>query len=88
MTTLDRKVTRPVRAVGARFVDSVLYVSLSDKREIGVPLKQATWLRWLANATPEQRANWSIEPQGFAVYWDDLDDGIEVEHLLSMQPIA
>ena len=28
-----------------------------------------------------------IEPRGFAVYWEDLDDGIELNHLLSMQPI-
>ena len=44
-------------------------------------------MKWLRDATPEQRANWSIEPRGFAIYWEDLDDGIELSHLLSMQPI-
>ena len=43
---------------------------------------------WLAKATPEQRDNWSIEPGGFAVYWEDLDDGIEIMHLLNMQPLS
>ena len=32
-------------------------------------------------ATPAQRRKWHIEPHGIAIYWDDLDDGIEVEHL-------
>jgi len=36
----------------------------------------------------EQRANWSLEPGGFAIYWNDLDDGIEICHLLGMQPVA
>jgi hypothetical protein len=45
------------------------------------------WLNWLVKATPEQRANWSIEPNGFAIYWEDLDDGIEVRHLMKMQPL-
>ena len=46
------------------------------------------WLRWLYEATPEQCANWSLEPGGYAVYWDDLDDGVEVCHLLALEPLA
>jgi hypothetical protein len=68
-----------VVATGVRFTESMVYVVLNDGREIGVPLSR---LPWLANATPEQRAGWSIEPHGYAVWWDDLDDGIEVCHLL------
>ncbi|HJW85584.1 MAG TPA: DUF2442 domain-containing protein [Candidatus Brocadiaceae bacterium] len=45
-------------------------------------------MRWLANATPEQRSRWSIEPGGFAIYWEDLDDGIEVCRLLGVEPFA
>ena len=52
-----------------------------------MPLGRGDWLKWLQGATPEQRANWSIEPRGFAIYWEDLDDGIELSHLLSMQPM-
>jgi hypothetical protein len=58
----------------------MFYVELTDGRQVGVPLAQ--W-PWLAAATPAQRRKWHIEPGGFAVYWDDLDDGIEVEHLLA-----
>ena len=86
MTTLAvRKMTKPVVATGVRFAGSMMYVVLSDKREVGVPLPR---FAWLAQASPEQRARWSIEPGGYAVWWDDLDDGIEVCHLLDMQSLA
>jgi len=58
----------------------MLYVELADDREVGVPLSR---FPWLARATQEQRRKWHIEPRGIAIYWDDLDDGIEVEHLFS-----
>ena len=88
MITLVNNVTEQVAASNVRFEDNTLYVSLSDGREISVPLDRVEWLTWLAQATPEQRANWSLEPGGFAIYWDDLDDGIEVCHLLTMQPLT
>ena len=65
-----------------------LCVVLSDGREISVPLDRIEWLAWLANATPQQRSNWTLEPNGFALYWPDLDDGVEVRHLLTLQPLA
>lgn len=71
------------------FEGIVLYILLlSDGREISLPIDQMNWLKWLANATQEQRAKWTIEPGGFAVYWQELDDGFEIEHLLSLQPLA
>jgi hypothetical protein len=88
MLTSATKVTREVGATGVRFQDNVLYVALSDGREISLPIDRIDWLNWLAQATSEQRANWSIEPGGFAVYWNNLDNGIEICHLLGMQPLA
>lgn len=83
MSTLLAQKTKPNIpahvAKNVNFVNSMLYVSLSDGREIGVPLSR---FPWLANATPNQRAAWHIEPRGFAIYWDELDDGIEVDHLM------
>jgi len=61
---------------------------LNDDREISLPIERYPWLKWLADATAQQRAKWKIEPSGFAIYWDELDDGIEVEHLLSLNPLA
>jgi len=72
-------------ATGVRFTDSMIYVALSDRREIGVPL---SLFPWLEQASLKQRARWSIEPHGYAVWWDDLDDGLEVCHLLDMQMMA
>ena len=77
-----------IQARAARFDGNILYITLSDGREISLPIDQMDWLRWLAKATLEQRAKWSIEPGGFAIYWEELDDGIEIVHLLSMQPLA
>ena len=76
-----------LHATTANFVGNILYIKLSDDREISVLIDSVPWLDWLRKATPEQRANWSIEPGGFALYWEDLDDGIEVCHLLGMQPL-
>ena len=77
-----------MRALAVRFEGDVLLVALSDRREISLPLKEVSWLAWLAKATPAQRAKWSIEPGGFAIYWDELDDGIEVGHLLDQRPLT
>jgi hypothetical protein len=73
------KTQTPARAArGVRFAGRMLYVALTDGREIGVPLSS---FPWLDHATTAQRRKWHIEPHGIAVYWDALDDGIEVEHL-------
>jgi hypothetical protein len=87
MTTLSKQEIQEVGARGVRFDNDMLVIELSDEREIALPFKKIKWLTWLAKATPEQRANWSIEPYGYAVWWEDLDDGIEVIHALSLQPL-
>lgn len=88
MAILANRIIEEVGAANIHFVGNILCVSLSDGREISVAIDQVEWLDWLAKATPKQRDKWSIEPGGFAVYWEELDDGIEVRHLLRMQPIA
>lgn len=87
MITLAASVVNEVKAVGVRFEKNKLYVILSDDREISLPIDRIEWLAWLSKASPEQQANWSIEPNGFAIYWEDLDDGLEICHLLGMQPL-
>lgn len=88
MLTSPGSETAQVGAVGARFEGDVLHVALSDGREVAVPLARVPWLGWLLRATPEQRERWSLEPRGFAIHWDDLDDGVEVVHLLALQPLG
>jgi len=77
-----------VQVKNLRFEGNNLHILLSDGREISIPIDQMEWLKWLAKATEEQRAKWTIEPGGFAIYWEELDDGIEIEHLLSLEPLA
>jgi hypothetical protein len=79
---------KTVTATSVRFDHNLLYVALSDGREISILLDAVYWLAWLHRATDEQRANWSIEPGGFAVYWQELDDGIELCHLLSLEALS
>ena len=88
MSTLPPDITKQVHAVDVRFYEDTLIVVLNDGREIRVPIERIKWLRWLAQATPEQRSKWSLEPGGFAIYWDELDDGIEIGHLLGLYPLS
>jgi len=89
MTTLANNIVQSVQVERIWFSDdNILHVVLSDGRDIGLPLERFAWLRWLLKATPEQRSNWSIEPGGFAIYWPELDDGIELRHLLELQPLS
>ena len=88
MTIFPNNITEQVTATAVHFDNDILQVSLSDGRVISLPIANIPWLKWLAQATPAQRDNWSLEPGGFAIYWEDLDDGLEVSHLLGMQPLA
>ena len=88
LTSVNKVVGEQVTATKVRFEENILYVSLSDGREISLPIDRIEWLEWLIQATPEQGANWSLEPGGYAIYWEDLDDGLEVCHILAMEPLA
>jgi hypothetical protein len=88
MNILAAKCAERVGARAVRFAGDMLIVELTDGREVSLPLKRIDWLDWLAKATPKQKANWSLEPLGYAVYWEDFDDGFEVERVLSLQPLA
>ncbi len=84
--TSEPPLLETVQATGVRFTEAMVYIRLSDQREIGLPLNLHD-LRWLAKATPEQRDHWTIGPGGRCVLWDELDDGIEVEHLFKLNPL-
>jgi len=88
MTISVNNIMENVSAKNIFFETDHLHVQLSDQRELVVPLEAIDWLDWLKDATPEQRARWKIEPGGFAIYWPELDDGIEVEHLLALYSLS
>lgn len=87
-TSATATATPEVAAVGVRFENDLLIVSLDDGRELSVSLSRIPWLRWLREASLDQRSRWVLEPRGFAVHWPDLDDGIEIRHLLTLDRLA
>lgn len=68
-----------VLATDVRFTEDALLVSLSDGREISVPLE---WFTRLRNATPEQRNKWRFIARGIGIHWEEIDEDIAVTTLL------
>ena len=68
-----------VLATDIRFTDDAMLVSLSDGREITVPLE---WFTRLRNATAEQRNKWRFIAHGIGIYWEEIDEDIAVTTLL------
>ena len=52
---------------------------LVDGRRISVPL---AWDPRLLHATVVERANWRILGRGEGIRWPDLDEDIEIQHLV------
>jgi len=75
MSTLDLE---PL-AKKVTFRTDMMWVDLEDGREIGVPL---AYFPRLLNATPKQRAKFSISGGGRGLHWDSLDEDISVKGLL------
>jgi hypothetical protein len=57
-----------------------LMVELADGRIIVVPLE---WYPRLMYGTPEERQNWQLLGDGYAIEWPDLDEHIGIEGLLA-----
>jgi hypothetical protein len=72
----------------AFFANNLLTVSLSDGRIVIYPCQQMTWLMV---ASPEEQQDFQIESDGYGIWWNTLDDGIALHHILSpilAQPAA
>ncbi len=63
---------------GVSFTDSHVMVELADGRIIGVPLH---FFPLLEAANDEERQNYKLG--ACDVYWEDIDDGIDLTALLS-----
>ena len=79
MSVLVQK-TRNITASDVRFHYDMMRVKLMDNREIIVLLE---WFPKLRGATDEQRANWRLIGKGIGISWEDIDEDISVESLLS-----
>lgn len=81
MNTLSTISPTAVLAVDVRFTDDAMIVSLSDGREVSVPLE---WFPRLRDATPKQRKNWRLIAKGIGIHWESIDEDIAVSTLLRM----
>lgn len=63
--------------------DELITAHLVDGRTISVPL---VWSWRLAEATPEQRANYVLIGDGEGVHWPDIDEDISGEGMLYGMP--
>ena len=79
MNSLETHSPTSVLATDVRFTDDSMLVSLSDGREISVPLE---WFARLRNATAEQRSKWRFIARGIGIHWAEIDEDIAVSTLL------
>lgn len=70
----------PVRCAAKKvsFTKKFARVALADGRVISIPLK---FYPRLQNATDAQRENYELF--GLNIYWDDLDEGIDLTAMLT-----
>jgi len=76
-------IPEPARATNVRVTETELIVDLADGRSLHVPL---SWFPRLLHGTPEERANWRLIGGGEGIHWPDLDEDIEIAHLLQGLP--
>jgi len=69
-----------IRIRAVRLNRDELTVALMDGRTISTPL---AWYPPLAQATPEQLADWEIAGAGFGIHWPALDEDLSTEGLLA-----
>jgi hypothetical protein len=63
--------------------EDTLSIDLSDGRTISVP---TAWYPRLLHATPEEKKNWRLIGRGHGLHWEDIDEDISVEGLLTGKP--
>lgn len=68
-----------ISAIDLAFDESMMWLSLSDGRTLGVPL---AYFPRLLRATPEQRLQYEMSGNGTGLHWEALDEDISVEGLL------
>ena len=78
MTTLVLE-TEPL-VIKVTVTDEKVIVDLVDGRSLSVPL---AWYPRLLHGTPEERHNWQLLGEGYAIEWTDLDEDIGVGGLLA-----
>lgn len=71
------------KAEDVKVTEDTLTVDISDGRTISAPLE---WFPRLLNATPQERNKWRLIGRGHGIYWEDIDEDISIEGLLTGRP--
>ncbi len=79
MSTLAVKVEP--RVVDLSFTSDSLRVILADGREVSAPLE---WFPRLRDANEKQRKNWRLIGRGIGIHWEEIDEDISVNSLLTI----
>ena len=79
MTTSAVEAVRGATAVDVKIDDVALRLDLIDGRTLSVPI---VWFPRLSYATADERAHFELLGDGESIHWPDLDEDIEVAHLL------
>jgi len=69
------------RVVDLSFTSDSLRVILADGREISAPLE---WFPRLRDANAKQRKNWRLIGRGIGIHWEEIDEDISVNSLLTI----
>jgi hypothetical protein len=62
------------------FDDTMMHVTFTDGRVLGVPL---VWFPVLGAATVAQRARYEIGGGGISLHWPDLDEDLSIAGLMA-----
>ena len=78
--TISRIEIEIPNAIDVKTTDEALIVELNDGRMISAPL---AWYPRLLKATEQERSHWRLIGKGQGIHWEDLDEDISVENLLT-----
>ena len=67
-------------AKSVAFDDTMMSITFTDGRVLGVPL---AWSPTLRQATPEQRTRCEIGGGGISLHWPDLDEDLSIAGLMA-----
>ena len=67
-------------AKSVAFDDTMMSITFTDGRVLGVPL---AWSPTLRKATPEQRTHCEIGGGGIRLHWPDLDEDLSIAGLMA-----
>ena len=74
----------PVRIVDAKYHAEkgldLFVLKLSDGRRLALPREE---IQFVAGASAEEAANFTIEPRGIHIWWTGLDEGLHLDGLLA-----